>query len=61
MKTTILRIATLVFLIATRGLAGDDIWPLPDWTKAKPSDVGMDDVQLRKARGYALTGGTNNC
>ena len=57
MKTTILPIATLVLLIATRGLAGDDVWPLPEWTKAKPSDIGMDDVQLLKARDYALTGG----
>ena len=57
MKTTVLRIATLVFLIATRGLAGDDVWPLSEWAKARPSDVGMDETQLRKARDYALTGG----
>ena len=54
MKTTIPRIATLVFLVTTPGLASDHVWPLPEWTKAKPSDVGMDESQLQKARDHLL-------
>jgi len=34
----------------------DDVWPLPEWQKAKPADVGMDEAQLDRARDYALTG-----
>jgi CubicO group peptidase (beta-lactamase class C family) len=44
-------------LIVAHGLAAEDVWPLPKWAKASPSDVGMDEAQLEKARDYALTGG----
>ncbi len=39
------------------GRAADEIWPLPEWSTAKPTEVGMDEVKLRAARDYALTGG----
>jgi len=48
----------VVLLVTTAGhCAVDDVWPLPEWAKAEPRDVGMDAAQLRKARDYARTGG----
>jgi len=57
MNRKIRPIAVLLLLFASYCEAGDDIWPSPNWMKSNPSDVGMDEAQLRKARDYALTGG----
>ena len=57
MKTTILQIITFLLLTPTFELAAEEIWPLPEWKKAQPADVGMDESQLQKARKYALSGG----
>ena len=46
-----------LFLAGPAARAADEQWPIPDWTKAQPFDVGMDGRQLNKARDYALTGG----
>ena len=35
----------------------DLAWPLPEWSRATPRDVAMDESQLVAARDYALTGG----
>ena len=35
----------------------DPAWPLPEWSRATPRDVAMDESQLVAARDYALTGG----
>jgi len=35
----------------------DPAWPLPEWSRARPRDVAMDESQLVAARDYALTGG----
>ncbi len=32
-------------------------WPLPQWSRAEPAAVGMDEATLVRARDYALTGG----
>jgi|TARA_B100001079_G_C16170581_1_gene408416 hypothetical protein len=32
-------------------------WPLPDWPRAKPAEVGMRLAKLEAARDYALSGG----
>ncbi len=53
MKTTLL--ITLVFLWPF--LEAEEFWPTPEWQKARPSDAGMKEGHLRKARDYALTGG----
>jgi CubicO group peptidase (beta-lactamase class C family) len=31
-------------------------WPMPEWTRAAPGEVGMESALLEKARDYALTG-----
>ena len=44
-------------VVSVRGRWGDQPWPLPEWPTAGAQDVGMDAVQLQRARDYALTGG----
>jgi len=34
-----------------------DVWPLPQWSRAAPADLGMDPAKLQQVRQYALTGG----
>ena len=36
---------------------GESVWPMPQWSRAAPAAVGMDEAALEKARDYALTGG----
>ncbi|HEV3341924.1 MAG TPA: MBL fold metallo-hydrolase, partial [Pirellulales bacterium] len=38
-------------------LAGDDVWPMPEWQTAQPKEGGVDAALLAQAREYALTGG----
>jgi len=39
------------------GRAGEpQSWPMPEWTRAAPGEVGMESALLEKARDYALTG-----
>lgn len=57
MKTSITAIITWLFLCTGNCLHAEDCWPLPEWARAKPSHVGMDEAKLAKARDYALTGG----
>lgn len=33
------------------------VWPVPQWSRVKPAEVGMDEAKLAQAREYALTGG----
>ena len=33
------------------------VWPMPEWQKAEPEQVGLDAAELARARAYALTGG----
>jgi CubicO group peptidase (beta-lactamase class C family) len=33
------------------------VWPMPEWQKAEPKQVGLDAAELARARAYALTGG----
>ena len=42
--------------LAPRFGSAEDIWPERSWVTAAPSDVGMNESQLAKARAYALTG-----
>jgi CubicO group peptidase (beta-lactamase class C family) len=44
-------------IIAANSAAADDLWPATKWVNARPSDVGMNEASLTKARDYALTGG----
>lgn len=38
-------------------LSGADVpWPMPEWARAAPAQVGMDEAKLAQARDYALTG-----
>jgi len=41
--------------------AADEVWPVPTWPLAEPSDVGLDATRLLAARDYALTGGGSGC
>ncbi|HNQ87991.1 MAG TPA: serine hydrolase [Verrucomicrobiota bacterium] len=36
-------------------------WPIPDWPRATPAEVGLDEATLAQARDYALTGGGSGC
>ena len=36
-------------------------WPNPDWPRATPAEVGLDEAKLAQARDYALTGGGSGC
>ena len=36
---------------------GETVWPMPQWSRAAPAAVEMDEAILDKARDYALTGG----
>ncbi|MHC1767309.1 MAG: serine hydrolase [Verrucomicrobiia bacterium] len=36
-------------------------WPNPDWPRATPAEVGLDEGKLAQARDYALTGGGAGC
>lgn len=36
---------------------GEAVWPMPQWSRAAPAEVGMDEAKLAEAREYALTGG----
>jgi CubicO group peptidase (beta-lactamase class C family) len=37
--------------------AGAVVWPMPEWVRAVPDEVGMDADRLAEARDYALRGG----
>ena len=36
---------------------GEDLWPMPEWPRAEPKELGMDAAKLDRARAYALTAG----
>jgi len=36
-------------------------WPNPDWPRATPAEVGLDEAKLAQTRDYALTGGGSGC
>ena len=36
-------------------------WPNPDWPRATPAEVGLDEAKLTQARDYALTTGGSGC
>ena len=50
-------LTTLILLHAQPFLKAEEIWPMPEWKQARPSEVDMDGAQLHQARDYALTGG----
>jgi CubicO group peptidase (beta-lactamase class C family) len=50
-------VVVLVLFLSRRESIAEEVWPLPQWEKAKPADVGMDEAMLQKAKDYALTGG----
>ncbi len=47
----------LISLAVARPVPGDPEWPMPDWSRATPAEVGMDEGTLLTARDYALSGG----
>lgn len=46
----------LCFLLSGSSQAAE-LWPLPQWEKASPASVGLDEIHLAKGRDYALSGG----
>ena len=44
----------LVLLIASSCVSADEVWPMHDWDRATPAEVGMDEAKLIEARRYAL-------
>lgn len=52
-----IRLAGLfVFFLTACCSAADPGWPIPEWPRARPADVGLDSAKLKQARDYALTG-----
>ena len=49
------------FYLQSLAIGANSDWPIPNWTKAKPENVGIDESKLVEARGYALTGGGSGC
>jgi CubicO group peptidase (beta-lactamase class C family) len=47
----------IVLFLAGWADGSDESWPMPQWVRAKPSEVDMEVAHLEKARDYALTGG----
>ena len=47
----------LTRLPASLSADSKEVWPGRTWTHASPEEVGLDPVQLRRARDYALSGG----
>lgn len=61
-----------VLLLTGRLLAGGQVgevpkttaqlsWPNPDWPRATPAELGLDEAKLSQARDYALTGDGSGC
>lgn len=47
-----------ILMIGVVGRAyADAVWPMGQWERASPDEVGMDEAELRRARDYALSGG----
>ena len=45
-KSVVAALAAILFaVLSAHGLAADVVWPLPEWVKATPADVGMDETQ----------------
>ena len=62
MKTTlgtVLSLAALVLCGTERDCPA--LWPGKAWSTASPSDLGLDEAALNRARDYALTGGGSGC
>jgi len=49
-------VCVLACCARSQGRDGTAVWPGPDWETAAPAEAGMDEMLLRKARDYALTG-----
>ncbi len=56
MRWRLMGTTVLVLGLSTPGAPAEEMWPLPEWPRANPADVGLDEGQLQKARDYALTG-----
>ena len=50
-----------VWLLCCAAPPGGEAWPMPEWTRAAPQQLDMDEGQLRKARDYALRGAGAGC
>ncbi len=44
-------------LLLCSALPAAEIWPMPEWDRATPAEVGLDESKLAAARDYALTRG----
>jgi CubicO group peptidase (beta-lactamase class C family) len=47
----------LAVIASASQISAAEVWPIPDWQKAEPKEVGLNPDELAKARDYALTGG----
>lgn len=47
----------LAILLLPSLVAAAEPWPMPEWPRATPAEVGLDEALLARARDYALTGG----
>ncbi len=47
----------VAMVIVVHGIPAEEPWPMAEWPKAQPVEVGMNVDRLEQARDYALTGG----
>ncbi|UCD27420.1 MAG: serine hydrolase [Planctomycetota bacterium] len=57
LKTNICLVFLLVIASVIPVCGGQMVWPMPEWPRATPADMGMNGAKLREARDYALAGG----
>lgn len=61
MQTALRILGTLVVAVSPAlawqsASTAEPVWPIPEWLRAEPSQVGMEEAKLIQARDYALTG-----
>ena len=50
-------LAAIAMFALTGAEDSNEIWPTNGWSRATPSEMGMDSSKLQQARNYALSGG----
>ncbi len=57
-KPALLTCLFAIVCVTCRNAPGQsETWPMPNWPRAAPAEVGMDAARLEQAKDYALTGG----
>jgi CubicO group peptidase (beta-lactamase class C family) len=55
--TIIATFLAIAVVLGANSVSPAEVWPMPDWERADPADLGLHQPGLERARDYALTGG----